>query len=168
MDISISNKYDDNFVAAPLPPKDVLSSVWTCKIRSAIHKQPRSGPVPVGVTGVAGDEQEYGPHGGREKALHQYSAGHYAAWNAELPGRAHPFQPGGFGQNLSTSLLHEENVCIGDRFRIGPEGGVEVVVGEPRQPYFKLNHRFAHGQLQAVRAGSCARRQLERWFGIFT
>ncbi|KAK7926681.1 pyruvate kinase-like protein [Apiospora marii] len=167
MDISVSIKNECNggdelaYPAAPLPPKDVLLCVRTGKIRplansggkirSAIHKQPRAGPVYVGLTGLAGDEVQYELHGGPDKALHQYAASHYAAWNAELPGREDRFRVGGFGENLSTALLNEENVCIGDRFRIGDEGvGVEVVVGEPRQPCFKLNHRFAYKRMSSA------------------
>lgn len=120
MDISISIKNERgssggdelDYPAAPLPPKDVLLCVRTGKvrplgnsggkIRSAINKQPREGPVYVGATGLLGDEVQYELHGGPDKALHQYSAAHYAAWNAELPGRETLFQIGGFGENLST------------------------------------------------------------------
>ncbi|KAK8128890.1 PK beta-barrel-protein domain-containing protein-like protein [Apiospora sp. TS-2023a] len=125
MDISVSIKNERtgggdelHYPAAPLPPKDVLLCVRTGKIRplgnsggklrSAINKQPRAGPVYVGATGLAGDEVQYVLHGGPEKALHQYSASHYAAWNTELPGRESLFQIGGFGENLSTTLLNEE------------------------------------------------------------
>lgn len=49
--------------------------------------------------------------------------------------------PGGFGENLVTSHMNERNVCIGDVIAFGPE--VQLQVSLPRQPCFKLNHRFS-------------------------
>lgn len=38
--------------------------------------------------------------------------------------------------------MSEKTVCIGDVFELGGEGGVRLQVSLPRQPCFKLNHRF--------------------------
>ncbi|KAI0127642.1 pyruvate kinase-like protein [Xylariales sp. AK1849] len=138
------------FDVAPLPPRDVLLSVRTGKIRplgglnirSGINKNARQGRVRVTESGLVGDEVQYVLHGGPDKALHMYCASHYETWNEEVPNREHLFKIGGFGENLSTALLSESNVCIGDRFRLGLE--VIVQVSEPRQPCFKLNHRFEY------------------------
>lgn len=46
---------------------------------------------------------------------------------------------GGFGENLVSEKMNERNVCIGDKVRIGD---VLLQVSLPRQPCFKLNHRF--------------------------
>lgn len=49
---------------------------------------------------------------------------------------------GGFGENIVTQneSMSEENVCIGDIYRLGKD--VQIQVSEPRAPCFKLNHRF--------------------------
>ncbi|KAH8668421.1 pyruvate kinase-like protein [Xylariales sp. PMI_506] len=136
--------------AAPLPPRDVLLSLRTGKIRplggakvqSAINKSSRQGRVEVTKTGLVGDEQQYVMHGGVDKALHMYCSAHYDTWNKVVPNRQHLFKIGGFGENLSAALLTENNVCIGDVFRLGPE--VILEVSEPRQPCSRLNHRFEY------------------------
>lgn len=144
-------------VVAPLPPaKDVLLSVRTgkvrpfggVKLRSAINKHARQGRVEVTELGLVGDEQQYVMHGGVDKALHVYCESHYAKWNHLIPNRNHLFVVGGFGENLSFSGLHEGNVCIGDKFRLGAE--VVVQVSEPRQPCYKLGHRFEYKKMSRL------------------
>jgi MOSC domain-containing protein YiiM len=44
-----------------------------------------------------------------------------------------------FGENLTTVGLPENEVNIGDRFRIG---AVELIVTQLRMPCYKLNARF--------------------------
>ncbi|RTE78467.1 hypothetical protein BHE90_007061 [Fusarium euwallaceae] len=134
----------------PLPPKDVILSLrtgkirnlGTAKIRSAINKHPRNGKVLLNSLGFDGDEQAHDTHGGPDKAVMQYCSRHYETWNEEAPGRAHLFQIGGFGENISSAYMSEDNVCIGDTFRLGSE--VILQVSLPRQPCFKLNHRFQY------------------------
>ncbi|KAG8671705.1 hypothetical protein FPOAC1_004959 [Fusarium poae] len=142
---------------APLPPTDILLSLRTgkvrpmggVKIRSAINKRDRQGKWEVTPLGLVGDEHDYIHHGGPEKALHQYCAAHYDAWNAELPDRQDLFKIGGFGENLSTMHMSEQNVCIGDVYRIGKDS-VTIQVTSPRQPCYKLNHRFQHKKASAM------------------
>lgn len=112
---------------------------------SAIGKMPVSGPLLLGKLGLQGDEQaDRKHHGGIDKALHLYPFEHYAFWAAALPDQAHLFHPGGFGENLCTQGLHEENVCLGDIFRLG-SGLIQVSQG--RSPCWKLNHRFGIGDM---------------------
>ena len=47
--------------------------------------------------------------------------------------------PGGFGENLTISGWTEEDVCIGDAWRIG---NVLLEVTQPRQPCWKLGRRW--------------------------
>lgn len=70
-----------------------------------------------------------------------YDSKHYAVWAAEIPSNAHLFQVGGFGENIVSSCFSEDNVCVGDVIRIGSRG-LLVQVTKPRQPCYKLNHRF--------------------------
>ncbi|KAF9780361.1 hypothetical protein IL306_000619 [Fusarium sp. DS 682] len=145
---------------APLPPTDTLLSLRTGKIRplggvnirTAINKRARQGKWEVTPLGLVGDEQQFIHHGGPEKALHQYCAGHYDVWNAELPGREDLFKIGGFGENLSARNMSETNVCIGDIFRVGQD--VVIQVSGPRQPCYKLNHRFQHKKISAMTQSS--------------
>jgi MOSC domain-containing protein YiiM len=110
------------------------------EVMSAIGKMPRSGKVAIGPVGLEGDVQATPViHGGPEKALLHYGAHHYADWARELPQRAHLMQPGGFGENLVSHGLDEANVCIGDAIRVGRS---LLQVAQPRQPCFKLSHRF--------------------------
>lgn len=69
---------------------------------------------------------------------------HYPSWRTEFPTAAPRFQPGGFGENLVTARMNERNVCIGDTVALGsdPAAGALLQVSLPRQPCFKLNHRF--------------------------
>lgn len=144
-------------VVAPLPPnKDVILNVRTGKVRpfrggklrSAINKLSRQGRVQVTELGLVGDEQQYVMHGGPDKALHVYCESHYAKWNDLIPDRNRQFIVGGFGENLSFSGVNEGNVCIGDKFRLGAE--VIVQVSEPRQPCYKLNHRFEYKKMSRL------------------
>lgn len=108
---------------------------------SAIDKRTVDRTLWLGRTGFADDQQgDPRHHGGTEKAVHHYPAEHYADWRRELPATVHTtLQPGGFGENLSTSGLTESTVCIGDRWRLG-EALLEV--SQPRKPCWKLNVRF--------------------------
>lgn len=112
---------------------------------SGIDKQPRQGPVQAGLLGLQGDEQgDLRVHGGVDKAVHVYPWSHYAGWRQELPGPLAALrlaQPGAFGENFSLEPgLEEADVCMGDRWRIGPTALFEVSQG--RQPCWKLNDRF--------------------------
>lgn len=108
-------------------------------VLSAIDKQPADRPLHLGPEGFAGDEQaERRHHGGPEKAVHHYDAGHYPAWRAEL-GALPRLVPGGFGENLSTLGLTEDDVAVGDVFRLGT---ALIEVSQARQPCWKLNLRF--------------------------
>jgi MOSC domain-containing protein YiiM/ferredoxin-NADP reductase len=132
-------------------PDDVIRSTRLLEIRtgrvkplgpvlSAIDKELRHGPVAMGTLGLEGDEQaDRTFHGGPDKAVLHYAMKNYEAWRAEFPADAAAFQPGRFGENLISHGFSEENVCVGDVFRIG---AALVEVSQPRNPCFKLNHRF--------------------------
>jgi MOSC domain-containing protein YiiM len=107
---------------------------------SAIDKQAVATPLRLSVTGFAGDEQgDPSRHGGPDKAVHHYPFEHYAAWCRELPDLAERFRTGGFGENISTVGLTEQNVCVGDQFSLGT---ARIQVAQARQPCWKLGVRF--------------------------
>lgn len=106
---------------------------------SAIVKAPVPGPVRVTRLGLCGDDQaDKVHHGGLDKALHHYPFDHYARWDAEQP---NPMlaDAGAFGENISTLGLTEDDVCIGDRFRLG---SALVEISQPRKPCWKQGHRL--------------------------
>ncbi len=106
------------------------------------------------VRNVEGDKQsDLSVHGGPEKAVYAYPAEHYSFWRRELPDVELPL--GAFGENFTTEGLLEDEVWIGDRYRIGP---VELVVTQPRMPCYKLAIRFGRPDmvkrfLQSRRSG---------------
>lgn len=107
---------------------------------SAIAKSVVTGPVDAGPDGLRGDEHgDPRVHGGVDKAVHLYACEHYAAWRAELGPLGVLDRPGAFGENLSTAGLTEDEVCIGDRIRVGT---ALLEVTQSRQPCWKLNDRF--------------------------
>ena len=120
---------------------------WPGRPASAIGKRPVAAdeaPLILETEGFLLDEQaDPRVHGGPDKAVHHYAAGHYAAWRAEFPRLAARLVPGGFGENLSTGAggadgepWDETSVCIGDVFELGT---ALVQVTQGRQPCWKLN-----------------------------
>ncbi|QSA95721.1 MOSC domain-containing protein [Methylococcus sp. EFPC2] len=102
-------------------------------VRTGIYKIPVTGPVMVTATGIAGDVQvDLENHGGADKAVYVYSAVNYRWWEGEL---SRPLANGLFGENLTVSGLTDDEVHIGDTFRIGP---IEAQVTQPRVPCYKL------------------------------
>ncbi len=107
---------------------------------SAIGKLPVANAVTIGAMGLAGDEQaDRTVHGGIDKAIHHYPADHYGWWRGHLGDAPLLDAPGAFGENISTTGLNENNVFLGDRFRLGT---ALVEVTQARQPCWKLDHRF--------------------------
>ena len=107
---------------------------------SAIVKAAVAGRCLLTTEGLTGDTQaDRRAHGGGGKALHQYPAEHYARLAAAFP-EAQYLAPGGLGENISTRSLTEEDVCIGDIFRLG---GARMQVSQPRTPCWKIDHRAA-------------------------
>jgi MOSC domain-containing protein YiiM len=107
---------------------------------SAIDKRSVEGAVRVSFLGLVGDEQaDVRVHGGPGKALHHYPADHYSAWAQRAP--EHPLlrAPGAFGENISSFGMGEDDVCIGDRFRLG---SALIEVSQGRQPCWKQGHRM--------------------------
>lgn len=128
----------------PLPPEGHPSGIF---------KEAVAGPILLGPEGLQGDEQaDRRVHGGPHKALHHYAAEDYARLAAAFPGKAALFVPGSLGENLSTTGWDEDAVCVGDIFRIG---AATVQVSQPRQPCWKINHKFGEEELMRFVAEHC-------------
>ena len=109
--------------------------------RSAIAKSPVAGAVAVTALGLDGDEQgDLRVHGGPDKAVHHYPQEHYPLWQSELGALPVLAAPGAFGENLASSGMTEQHLCLGDQVRVG---SVLLEVSQSRQPCWKLNDRFA-------------------------
>lgn len=103
------------------------------QVRTGIYKAPVAGPVHIGRLNLDGDAQaDLRVHGGPDKAVYAYPSEHYAYWARELR-RELPW--GQFGENLTVEGLLEDDVCIGDVFRVG---AARLEVAQPRTPCFKL------------------------------
>ncbi len=111
-------------------------------VRTGIYKEPAAGRVRLRMLGLEGDFQaDLSVHGGPDKAVYAYPAEHYPHFRKVL--ERPDLAPGFFGENLTTEGLLEDEVGVGDVFRVGT---AVVRVTTPRTPCFKL----------AARAGSPA------------
>ncbi|QUL38441.1 MOSC domain-containing protein [Erythrobacter sp. JK5] len=122
---------------------------------SAIAKRPREGIVQLLEDGFAPDEQaDRRVHGGPEMAVHLYPLDHHAFWRGLLDDPRLLDEPGAFGSNLAVSGIAESAVHIGDRFRLG---SALIEISQPRQPCWKIEHRFGTKGMVAeiVRSGRC-------------
>lgn len=107
---------------------------------SSIDKTAVEGPVRITRMGLEGDTQtDRKHHGGEHMAVHLYAADHYPYWRKEIPEVTRLSAPGAFGENLYARGLVENDVFIGDRFRLGTSL-LELSMG--RQPCSTLERHF--------------------------
>lgn len=122
-----------------LPAKELFHGR---EVTTAICKKPVQGPLNLGRLGFEGDGvADLKHHGGSDKAVCVYSVEHYPFWEKAL-GVTLP--PAPFGENLSVSGLHEDDVCVGDIFQLGT---AEVQVSQPRQPCRTLAARYGRNDM---------------------
>ncbi|WP_144161340.1 MOSC domain-containing protein [Paraburkholderia sp. BCC1885] len=117
-----------------------IARLGSSDILSGMAKSPCVGTVHIARERIADDE--YGAphlHGGVEQVILQYPEEHYALWRDEFPQSAERFCAGGFGENFVATGFNESNICIGDVVEVGE---ARLQVSMPRQPCFRLNHRF--------------------------
>ena len=119
------------------------------RMRSAIGKKTRSGPVAVAALGLEGDEQvELSLHGGLAQAVYAYPQEHYAYWQQRraslgLDLFAQDLPCGTMGENLTIAGLLEHEVFVGDTLA-GPN--VLLRVTRARQPCSKFNAVMGYAQ----------------------
>jgi MOSC domain-containing protein YiiM len=107
---------------------------------SGIVKHPVSGPIHLGREGFDGDQHaDLRVHGGPDKAVHLYPAAHYARIANQFPQVAGDLVPGSLGENISSAVLDEGEVRIGDIFQLG-EALLQVC--QPRSPCWKIDEHF--------------------------
>ncbi|MEM1210537.1 MAG: MOSC domain-containing protein [Planctomycetota bacterium] len=107
-------------------------------VPTGIYKSPVIGPVKACGVSLVGDEQaDLTVHGGPGKAVYGFASEHYPAWREAFPDVE--FTWGAFGENLTTGGIVEDDLMIGDRFRVGT---AELTITQPRQPCFKFAIRL--------------------------
>jgi len=112
-------------------------------VSTGIFKEPILGRAMLRTLNLDGDRQaDLTVHGGRDKAVYAYPAGHYPWWRTELPEMTLPY--GMFGENFTTEGLNESTVNIGDEFRVA---AAKVMVVQPRMPCYKLGVRFGRADI---------------------
>ncbi len=117
-------------------PKFVTSGSKT--FSTGIYKDPVEGRVMLRMLNLDGDGQaDLEAHGGPNRAVYVFSLETYRFWEQEL-GRD-DFVYGQFGENFTVEGMTEDQICVGDVFRIG---SAIVEVSQPRPPCFKLNVRM--------------------------
>jgi ferredoxin-NADP reductase/MOSC domain-containing protein YiiM len=125
-------------------PRDVA---WRGeKVHTAVWKQPVEGRVAVRRLNVAGDGQgDLAGHGGEHRAVMVYQLEAYRYWEAQL-GR-NDFSFGQFGENFTVAGLPDNEVCIGDRYRIG---SALFEVTQPRVTCYRVGIRMAEPAMAAL------------------
>lgn len=112
------------------------------EVITGICKNPVSEELSLRKTGFEGDGvADLKHHGGPDKAVCVYSMDHYPYWEGILGIK---LDYAAFGENLTVLNLNEDNVCIGDIFRMGT---ALVQVSQPRQPCKTLAARYGRNDM---------------------
>jgi len=125
-------------------PRDVA---WNGKtVRTSVWKSPVDGRRMVRRLNIDGDAQaDLEGHGGEHRAVFVYQMDSYHYWERFL-GR-HDFTFGQFGENFTVEGLPDNEVCIGDRYRIG---GAEFEVTQPRVTCYRVAIRMNEPRMAAL------------------
>ncbi len=122
-------------------PREVVSNGQS--VTTGIYKAPVHGRVKAGKLNIEGDGQaDLSVHGGPNKAIYAYPSEHYEYWRKEFPDIELPW--GIFGENLTLAGLMEDDVHIGDRFRVGT---AVLMATQPREPCYKLGIRLGRDDM---------------------
>ncbi|MFE2298806.1 MOSC domain-containing protein [Streptomyces sp. NPDC059445] len=114
--------------------------------RTGIWKRPVEGPRMVRRLNIDGDGQgDLGGHGGPFRAVLVYQLDSYRYWQDHL-GRD-DFVHGQFGENFTVDGLPDDEVCIGDRYRIG-DALFEVT--QPRVTCYRVGLRMNEPRMPAL------------------
>ncbi len=125
-------------------PRDVT---WNGKtVRTSVWKSPVNGRRMVRKLDIDGDAQaDLAGHGGEHRAVFVYQMDSYRYWERFL-GR-NDFTFGQFGENFTVEGLPDNEVCIGDRYRIG---SAEFEVTQPRVTCYRVGIRMNEPRMPAL------------------
>jgi ferredoxin-NADP reductase/MOSC domain-containing protein YiiM len=125
-------------------PRDVEWQGRT--VHTGIWKEPVEGPCRVRRLNLDGDGQgDLGGHGGEQRAVYVYQLGSYRHWSEQL--QRDDFVFGQFGENFTIDGLADDEVCIGDRYRIG---SALFEVTQPRVTCYRLGIRMNEPRMPAL------------------
>src|SRR3954471_10141205 len=129
-------------------PRDVE---WRGRtVHTGIWKEPVQGRRRVRRLNVEGDGQgDLGGHGGEQRAVFVYQIESYRYWEERL-GRS-GFVHGQFGENFTVEGLPDDEVCIGDRYRIGT---ALFEVTQPRVTCYRVGIRMNEPRMAALLTSS--------------
>jgi ferredoxin-NADP reductase/MOSC domain-containing protein YiiM len=117
--------------------RTVFTGVW---------KNPVHGPRMVRRLNVDGDGQgDLAGHGGEQRAVFVYQIDSYRYWQRQL-GRD-DFAYGQFGENFTIDGLSDQEVCVGDRYRIGR---ALFEVTQPRVTCYRVGIRMKEPRMAAL------------------
>src|SRR5215469_13975559 len=125
-------------------PRDIS---WRGKtVHTAVWKEPVQGRRMVRRLNIVGDGQgDLAGHGGEHRAVFVYQIDSYSYWQKQL-GRS-DFVHGQFGENFTVDGLSDQEVCIGDRYRVG---GALFEVTQPRVTCYRVGIRMNEPQMAAL------------------
>src|SRR5262245_17096989 len=115
-------------------------------VHTGVWKTPVTGSRMVRRLNIDGDGQgDLAGHGGEYRAVLVYQIESYRYWQKEL-GRD-DLVYGNFGENFTVDGLPDDEVCIGDRYRIG---GAEFEVTQPRVTCYRVGLRMHEPRMAAL------------------
>ncbi len=125
-------------------PRDVEWQGET--VHTGIWKEPVNGPRMVRRLNVDGDGQgDLQGHGGVNRAVFVYQIESYRYWQEHLD--RDDFVYGQFGENFTVAGMPDDQVCIGDRYRIGD---AIFEVSQPRVTCYRLGLRMNEPRMPAL------------------
>jgi len=129
-------------------PRDVT---WRGKtVHTAIWKEPVQGRRMVRRLNIDGDGQgDLQGHGGEQRAVFVYQIESYRYWRDRLD--RSDFTYGQFGENFTVEGMSDDEVCIGDRYRIG-QALFEVT--QPRVTCYRVGMRMNEPRMPALLTSS--------------
>jgi len=115
-------------------------------IFTGIWKESVAGPRTVRRLNVDGDGQgDLSGHGGEHRAVFVYQLESYRYWQEQM--RRDDFTYGQFGENFTVEGLADDEVCIGDRYRIG---SALFEVSQPRVTCYRVGVRMDEPRMAAL------------------
>jgi ferredoxin-NADP reductase/MOSC domain-containing protein YiiM/ferredoxin len=125
-------------------PRDVSWNGRT--VHTGAWKSPVDGPRMVRRLNIDGDGQgDLNGHGGEQRAVLVYQRQSYEHWREHL-GRE-DLRFGQFGENFTVDGLADDEVCIGDRYRIGE---AEFEVTQPRVTCYRVGMRLGEPAMASL------------------
>ncbi|MFI5475924.1 MOSC domain-containing protein [Streptomyces cacaoi] len=125
-------------------PQDVSGQGRT--VHTSAWKSPVDGPRMVRRLNVEGDGQgDLAGHGGDIRAVLVYQLQSYQYWRKQLGRDDLTF--GIFGENFTVDGLPDDEVCIGDRYRIGE---AEFEVTQPRVTCYRVGMRLGEPAMASL------------------